>query len=241
MTFALASFGAWALGISKAGFPGLGIVNVLIMVELFGAKPSLGLILPMLTVCDLIVYPMFRRYASWRQIVPLLPTILIAVALSSLLLDWLDDRSARRMIGGILLILLIIQLLREWHQNFLENLPDSRTFQRMLCFLMGMSTMLANAAGPVFSLYALVYRMTKEEFLGIGARLFLVVNLFKIPFLGNLALINEESLWLNLLLLPALFLGILSGKWLIRRVPQRLFELLLYIFSFIAGLRLLAF
>jgi uncharacterized membrane protein YfcA len=101
--------------------------------------------------------------------------------------------------------------------------------------------MLANAAGPVFSLYALVHKMKKEDFLGVGARFFLLVNLFKIPFLGNLDLINAESLKLNLLLLPPLFLGIYAGKGLVQHVPQRLFELLLYGFSAIAGGKLLFF
>ena len=75
----------------------------------------------------------------------------------------------------------------------------------------------------------------------MGARFFLLVNLFKIPFLGNLDLINAESLKLNLLLLPALFIGIFTGKGLVRHVPQRLFEWLLYGFSALAGVRLLFF
>ena len=49
------------MGFSKTGFPGLAMVNVLIMAELFGAKASVGIIVPMLIVCDLTVYPMFRN------------------------------------------------------------------------------------------------------------------------------------------------------------------------------------
>ena len=83
--------------------------------------------------------------------------------------------------------------------------------------------------------------MKKETFLGVGARLFLLVNLFKVPFLGQLDLINPESLKLNLFLLPALIAGILLGRKLIHLVPQRAFEILLYAFSAIAGIRLLFF
>ena len=46
---------AFSLGFSKTGFPGLALVNVLIMAELFGAKESVGLILPLLIVCDVTV------------------------------------------------------------------------------------------------------------------------------------------------------------------------------------------
>ena len=101
--------------------------------------------------------------------------------------------------------------------------------------------MLANAAGPVYSIWGLVHKMPKMEFLGVGARFFLVVNLFKLPFLGQIELVNPESLKLNLLLLPALLLGIFVGRKLIHLVPQRVFEFLLYAFSAIAGVRMLFF
>jgi uncharacterized membrane protein YfcA len=79
------------------------------------------------------------------------------------------------------------------------------------------------------------------EFLGVGARFFLLVNLFKIPFLGQLELINPESLKLNLYLLPALVAGIFIGKKVIHMIPQRTFEYLLYAFSAVAGLRMMFF
>ena len=37
-TWLIALFGAFSLGFSKTGFPGLAMVNVLILAELFGAK-----------------------------------------------------------------------------------------------------------------------------------------------------------------------------------------------------------
>lgn len=240
-TLLIASLGALCLGVSKTGFPGLAILNVLIVAELFGAKNSVGVILPMLVVCDLVVYPLFRKYASWRQVWPLVPVTCAAVVGAAFLLDRLDDSAARRVIGGIILFMLGLQLLREFKRDFLEHLPDSRVFRWLSCILIGVATMLANAAGPVFSIYALVHKMKKEDFLGIGARFFLLVNVFKIPFLGNLDLINAESLKLNLWLLPALLLGIFTGRNLVRHVPQRVFEILLYGFSAVAGVRLLFF
>lgn len=236
LTLALA-----CLGVSKAGFPGLAIINVLIIAELFGAKNSVGIILPMLIVCDLLVYPLFRKYASWAQVWPLVPVTLAAIVGAWLLLDALEDETARRVIGAIILFMLGLQLIREFRKEFLEHLPDSRIFRWLSCLLIGVSTMLANAAGPVYSIWALVHRMKKEDFLGVGARFFLLVNIFKVPFLGQLELINGESLLLNGLLLPALIAGILVGKRLIHLVPQRMFELLLYGFSAIAGMRLIFF
>ena len=63
----LVCLAAFCVGLGKAGFSGLGLVPVFIMAELFG-KASVGVLLPMLIVADVSVYPMFRRYSSWRPV-----------------------------------------------------------------------------------------------------------------------------------------------------------------------------
>ena len=100
---------------------------------------------------------------------------------------------------------------------------------------------MANAAGPVFSIYALVEKMTKETFLGVGARCFLLVNVIKLPLVASLDLINANSFKISLLVLPGIFAGIFIGQKIIHLIPQKLFEFLLYGFSVIAGVRLLFF
>ena len=236
---ALALLGAFSLGISKTGFPGLALVNILIIAECFGAKASVGIILPLLILCDVIVYPLFRKYSSWSKVWPLLPATLIGLGMGYVLLDAIDDSTARKVIGLIIFVMLALQLFREYKKSFLENLPDSKLFLAGSGLSVGVSTMVANAAGPVYSIYALVHKMSKEDFLGVGARFFLLVNVIKVPLLGNLALINLDSLKLNLLLIPGIVAGIFTGRKLIHLVPQRIFEWLLYLFSLIAGLRLL--
>lgn len=235
----MALFGAFCLGVSKTGFPGLAIVNVLIIVELFGGLEAVGIILPLLVVCDLVVYPMFRKHASWRQVWPLLLPALAGIGIGYLLLRRIDSETAKRVIAVIILFMLGLQLLREYRRQFLEHLPDSRMFLGVTGMTIGVSTTLANAAGPVYSIYALVHRMTKEDFLGVGARFFLLVNLIKVPFLTERGLINGPSLLLDAVLLPGVFAGILLGRKLIGIVPQRVFEVLLYAFSLAAGVKLL--
>ena len=50
---------------------------------------------------------------------------------------------------------------------------------------------------------------------------------------------HAHSLLLDLTLLPGIFAGIYLGKRLIDRIPQKAFECLLYLFSAVAGVRLL--
>jgi len=240
-TWLLALFGAFSLGVSKTGFPGLALINVIIMAELFGAKASVGMVLPLLIVCDLTVYPLFRKYASWKQVVPMIAPAVCGVLVGWLMLGQFSDAAAKKTIGLIILFMLGFQMIRAMRSEFLANLTDSTSFRLGTGLTIGVSTTLANAAGPIYSIYALVHKMEKNDFLGIGARFFLFLNLFKAPFLGQLNLINLESLKIDLVLLPGIFIGILLGRHLIKFVPQRVFEILLYLFSFIAGSRMLFF
>lgn len=240
-TWLLALLGAFSLGVSKTGFPGLALINVIIMAELFGAKASVGMVLPLLIACDLIVYPLFRKHASWKMVLPLIPPAVCGVLVGWLMLGQFSDTAAKRTIGIIILFMLSFQLIRALRSEFLTHLPDSKPFRIGTGLTIGVSTTLANAAGPIYSIYALVHKMEKNDFLGIGARFFLFLNIFKAPFLGQLNLINATSLKIDLILLPGIITGILIGRHLIKVVPQKAFEILLYIFSFAAGLRMLLF
>jgi uncharacterized membrane protein YfcA len=103
----------------------------------------------------------------------------------------------------------------------------------------GVTTMLANAAGPVMTVYLLSQRLEKKEHLGVFSRFFLFINLFKAPFSADLGIINPTSLMTNLVLLPAVIIGILLGWQILKRIPQKPFEWLLFVLTLIAAVWLI--
>ena len=100
--------------------------------------------------------------------------------------------------------------------------------------------MLANAAGPVASIYLLAAGLPKYEIVGTGAWIFLILNLAKIPFNFGLGLINQDSLVLNLCLVPAVAVGAIVGRWLLGFVAQQVFDWMLLVFATAAAIKLLA-
>ena len=103
----------------------------------------------------------------------------------------------------------------------------------------GFTTMTANAAGPIMSLYLLAARVDKTRFLGTGAFYYLIINLTKVPFSAALGLFHVSTLWLTLILLPAVLVGAGLGRILIRRVSQLWFERLTLAATAIAAVALL--
>lgn len=237
-TFALALVAACCIGISKAGFSGVSMVSVLLLAEVYGARVSTGMALPLLIAADLMVYPAFRQYGSWRPVWRLLAPMMVGLLAGWWLLGRIDDTVARRVIGAVILTLVAIQFGRHHWPRVFQRLTDSHWFGGGAGVLGGFATMMANAAGPIIQLFLMSRHFPKMEMVGIGARLFLLVNLLKVPLSAGLSLITPETLLENAKLLPAVVIGIYGGKRMLHRVPQRLFDWLVIGFAVLAGLRL---
>ena len=70
------------VGISKTGIQGLSLLAVPMMAVTFGAKPSTGLILPILCLADLMAVWYYRRIAEWQYVLKLLPSALVGFAVA---------------------------------------------------------------------------------------------------------------------------------------------------------------
>ena len=76
------------------------------------------------------------------------------------------------------------------------------------------------------SLYLLTRRLPKEQFVATGTWFFLVVNLSKMPIYAFYGLFSRESLIFDVMMIPAVLSGATAGVWIMRHIPQRLFETL---------------
>jgi uncharacterized membrane protein YfcA len=223
--------GAAGIGVAKSGLAGVSLLHVLAFAYVFGAKDSTGVVLPLLVVGDLCASWLFGQAANWSHVRKLLPPAVIGIVLGWWLMDRLDEDLFRGLLSGIILSLTCIQLLRLWRPALMEHIPHSRWFAWSLGCLAGLSTMLANAAGPVVALYLLAVALPKMNLIGTSAWLFLILNVFKLPLSYSLGLISLSSLSINALLIPAIPVGMLAGRMVVKRLSQRLFDSLLLAFT----------
>ena len=232
--------GAIGIGVSKSGFPGVSMLHVVLYALVFGARESTGVLLPMLVVGDVCAIYFFGRKADWSHVRRLLPPTLVGILIGWRLMDVLDEDVFRRLVGGIILTLTSIQVARIWRPGWFDQVPHSWWFAVALGSLAGLTTMMANAAGPVVALYLLAVSLPKWELIGTTAWLFLVLNVIKLPLSYNLGLINVATLSIGAAVCGAIPLGILGGRWLVTRVSQQWFNAILLAFTAIAALRLLS-
>ena len=235
----LAVVAALGVGIGKAGLSGMGMFHVLVFAFLFGARASTGVVLPLLLVGDVAAVRTFHQHARWDYVRRMLPPACLGVVLAAWFMRDLDETWYRPVIGWVTLILSILQFVRMYRPGWFGNVPHARWFAWTMGILAGAATMLANAAGPVFAVYLIAVGLPKMEFVGTSAWFFFIINLFKVPFSIALGLIRGQTLMLNLILAPAVLVGVLTGRWLLERIPQRLFEHMLLAFAVLAALRLI--
>jgi uncharacterized membrane protein YfcA len=242
------STGEWVLaviaglfcGVGKAGLAGLGLLNVLIMAWLIPGQASSGVVLPMLIAADILAVSVFgRRHVDWCAIGRLIGPMLIGVVAGWRLMPLIPARLFGAVIGWMVMAMVGLQFVRQTVPRFDQTLPQSKTFAWAVGILAGLATMIANAAGPISTIYFLVLGFAKREFIATMAWLFLVVNLLKVPFSVEQHLITLSSLTLNAMLLPAVVAGFFVGRLMIERLAQKPFERLVLALTVVSAVRLI--
>ena len=242
--FAALAFAALLVGFSKTAVSGANTVSLAIFAAVLPARASTGVLLPILIVGDVLAVLTYRRHAHWPTLWRLFPAVAAGVVVGTLFLVWADDAVVRTSIGAILLLMAGVTIWRRRRAEADEE-PDSvatrsgRAKARSYGVLGGFTTMVANAGGPVMSMYLLSAGFRKLGFLGTSAFFFLIVNVSKVPFSAGLGLIDGRSLLLDAALAVFVVPGAFLGKWAVNRINQRLFEQLVIAATIVGGLQLL--
>jgi len=237
-----AALGALMVGVSKAGITGLSILSIALFNHVFSSsKQASGLVLPLLIFGDFVAVFSYRKHAQWRFLWRLFPWTAAGVVIGYLTLGRISDHTARILIGWIIVSLALLSFWRKYVSAPAEE--ETALFHWSVAAAIGMTagfiTLVANAAGPLMAIYLVAMRLPKMEYVGTAAVFFMLLNLFKVPFMVDLGLITTQSFSFNLMLAPAVLLGALAGRWLLKHVNQNLFEQLVLLLSAIGGILLI--
>lgn len=252
LSWVLLGAGALVVGLSKTALPGAGTLAVVLFAMALPARESTAALLVLLLVGDLFAISMYRKTVDWAILRRLIWPVLLGVAVGTVFLGIASDSAVRRVIGVILLGLLAFTLLRRrgaTDQRSSRQTPtrqpstSPRRAARAAGFgygwLGGFTTMVANAGGPVMSMYLLAMRLDVKTFLGTAAYFFFAVNLLKVPFQIGLGLLNTQILSIVLVLVPLVVVAAFLGRWIAGRISQTVFERLVLGLTVVGAVNLL--
>lgn len=234
MGWVLLFVAALIVGFSKTGVAGVGVLNPVLFAMIFPAARSVGFLLPMLIMADVFAVGKYRKDAEWPRVWKSLPWALAGIGLGFIIMHYFKnvgaqyDQMMKITIGVIVLGMMALSLwLAKRSKSGETKIPIWLT--PLFGFLTGITTMLANAAGPVFTLYLLAYSLPKKEFMGTRAMAFFILNWIKVPLQWHLGNITAESISLNFCLLPAIAIGAFIGVKTLKMIPEKVFKIIIQI------------
>lgn len=226
--------GAFIIGLAKAGLRGIDMLNVTLMALVFGGKLSTGIVLPLLCAADIAAVIYYNRHAQWNHFWKLLPWMALGILIGVFWGKNMNELVFRKIMAIIILITVISMLVMELRKSM--KVPSHPLFAASTGIIAGITTMLGNLAGAFSNLYFLAMRVSKNNFIGTAAWLFLVINLFKLPFqVIYWQNINTETLKVDLSLFPAVAIGFTLGVIIVKRIHEEQYRKVVIVLTLIGA------
>lgn len=238
LAWSIAFLAAVLMGISKSGIKGIDIIIVTLMALVFGAKASTGLLLPLLIVGDVFAVIYYNRHAQWGYIFRFLPWMLLGVLFGVYVGSGISVEKFKLIMSAV--ILASVSMMYLWDRRKSLTVPTHWAFAGFIGTTAGFTTMVGNLSGAFSNLYFLAMRVPKNQFIGTAAWLFLIVNLFKLPFhIFVWETINWETLMVDVKLLPAVAIGLFIGVRLVKIIKEQFFRKMILILTAIGACMIL--
>ncbi len=227
------------VGFSKTGISVAGATAVPIMVIAFGARPSTGLLLPLLCIADLGAIIYYRRSCSWPHVFRLLSWAILGLFIGIVVDHFVPLSMFKYLIAFSIMIGVVILLLDEFRKKS-EDKPHKRWVLALYGIAGGFATMVGNAAGPIMSVYLLSIKMPKMLFVGTSAWFFMLLNYTKLPLqIWVWDNIHLDSLLASLLMIPFIAIGSWAGITLVKHLPERLYRRIVICITLVSAIIIL--
>jgi len=238
LSFIIATGCALLLGIAKSGIKGLAVLIVTGLALVYGARDSTGILMPLLICGDIFAVVYYKRHVKWIYLIKLLPWMVTGVLTGVFFGKDLPEDIFQSGMAGI--ILLSVVMMYYWEQKTNKQVPTHWSFAALMGMMAGFTTMVGNLAGAFSNIYFLAIRLPKNEFIGTAAWLFFFINLFKVPFhIWSWGTINWISFQVSLSLIPAVILGFSLGVFLVKKIKNDKYRLLILLMTGLGGLVIL--
>ena len=231
-------FAAFIIGLTKGGIKGVDMLSVTIMAIVFGSKSSTGIVLPLLCFADIAAVAYYKRHVQWKYFWKITPWMALGVLMGVYFGKEMNEAVFKKVMAIIILITIGILLFMEYRKS--KEIPEHPLFAASTGLAAGFTTMIGNLAGAFSNLYFLAMRISKNDFIGTGAWIFLFMNLFKLPFqVFYWKNINASSIKLDVLLIPALAIGFILGVYLVKKIEDAHYRKVVIVLTLIGSVIML--
>ena len=228
------------IGLSKTGFgPGAGVLATPLVALVMSADQAIGVLLPVLCVCDLFSIYFYRNTWNRPALFSLLPGSMVGIAAGGafLAVGTTSEQVLKVGIGVIALLFVAYQAIRSRISASMQAYKPKKWHGWLFGLAAGFTSTVAHAGGPPVVIYLLPQHLGRALFVGTTVFFFTAVNYVKLIPYSALGLLNTGNLSISLVLLPLVPVGTAMGFWLNRHMTDRVFNTVIYILLFLMGLK----
>ena len=234
LQYLLAFLAALLVGINKSGISGMDVIVVTVLIFIFGARVSTGILMPLLMIGDFMAVIYYHRHAQWKYLFILLPWMMAGIITGVFVGKNLSEQAFRQWMSVIVLVTTLFMFW--WNSRKNKSVPDNKVFASSMGYAAGFTTMVGNLAGAFSNIYFLAMRLPKEQFIGTASWLFCIINLIKLPIhIFVWKTISVDTLLTDLQLMPLIIIGFLIGVRLLKKTSEKLFRQLVLVLTAIGA------
>ena len=234
------------VGLSKTALPGSALVVSPIIGVFVSGRLLPGTVLPLLLAADVFAVSWYHRHARWDLLRPMIAAVAagFAVGTAFFVVAGSSTRPVDIVIGASILLIVVIQVWRMVRKS--KPTQATATSAAVYGSTGGFTTFVANAAGPILNTYLVGLGLSKEELIGTSAWFYFAVNLAKVPVyaaIGSLSsgghFFTATSVAFDAACLPAVLVGLFTGRSLFHRLPEHVFLIGVLVLSAAGAVKLL--
>lgn len=235
----VAALAAFLMGLSKGGVPMIALLSVPLMSLYMEPAVAAGLLLPIYIVADVYAVYLFRKTFSAINLKIMLPGAVFGIAVGFGSVSFVSGDFVKLLVAVIGLIFLVSTVKSRLSKA--EVLPRQADVPRGTIWgtLAGFTSYISHAGGPPFQAYVLPQKLDKMVYLGTTTIFFAVVNLLKVPPYIVAGQITTQSTLQIALVAPVALLGAWLGINISRRIPDRVFFLIVEVALAVVSIKLL--
>lgn len=227
-------------GMSKGGFgSAAAFAATPFLALILTPGQAIGLMLPLLMVMDVTAIKVYWRKWDWPVARTLIIGAVPGILIGGLLYGFADPDIFRFLIGVVAVGFVIYQIAKS--KGWIAP-PKAKMSQRTGMFwgaVAGFTSFISHAGGPPAAVYLLSLKLDKTTYQATSVIVFWAINLMKfIPYFA-VGIFSKETFHADLMLIPAAIAGVLLGAYLHKKMPEKLFFGITYVFLVVTGVKLI--
>ena len=197
----------------------------------YGEATALSGLLALTTSVTIVIR--YHKFVNWKRLLPILSTFVLVSAVAIFMLNRIEGRTMRMILGGILILTSIyFSCFKDKLKRYIRPTLGCQIGAGALSGIMGG---LFGMQGPPAVLYFISSEPDKEHYMAMTQMYFLIGNTIMTAVRAFNGFLTPDVGKVYLYAVGGVIIGILAGGWAFKHIPNRIFTYIVYAYIGISG------